>query len=121
MIVDERAEVPDLLAELEKVFADHHAAVLDVSGNRVRLGVSGRDARALMNRACALDLDPPHFATGHCAGTLVARTQAFIMQVDDAPSYEVLVRRSFAAYLYDWLVTAAKGLPPSTDAPQFPG
>ena len=116
MIVDERDEAPDLLAALEKAFAAHHAAVLDVSGNRVRFLLSGREARGLMNRACALDLDPPHFATGHCAGTLVARTQAFVMQVDDVPSYELLVRRSFAAYLADWLVTAARGLEPLTDA-----
>ena len=121
MIVDERDEAPDLLAELESAFAGYDAAVIDVSGNRARFRVSGSDARALMNRACALDLDPPHFAAGHCAGTLVARAQAFVMQIDDAPSYELLVRRSFAPYLADWLVTAAQGLRFSTDAQLFPG
>ena len=120
MIVDERPETPDLLFALEKAFAGQHAAVIDVSGNRVRFRISGSDARALMQRACALDLDPPHFAVGHCAGTLVARTQALVMQVDDAPSYELLVRRSFAAYLADWLVTAARGLEPLTDARRSP-
>ena len=121
MIVDERAEASDLLAALESAFAGHDAAVIDVSGNRVRFRVSGSDARALMNRACALDLDPPHFGAGHCAGTLVARVQAFVMQVDDAPSFELLVRRSFAAYIADWLVTAAQGLRFSADAQQSPG
>ena len=121
MIVDERAAAPDLLAALEGAFAGHHAAVIDVSGHRVRLRVSGSDARELMHRACALDLDPPHFATGHCAGALVARAQAFVMQVDDAPSYELLVRRSFSAYLSDWLVTAARGLRPLTVAQRSPG
>lgn len=121
MIVDARAEAPDLLAALENAFVGHDAAVIDVSGNRVRFQVSGADARALMNRACALDLDPPHFGAGHCAGTLVARAQAFVLQVDDAPSYELLVRRSFATYLADWLVTAAQGLRVSTDAQRSPG
>ena len=121
MIVDARADAPDLLAALESAFAGHDAAVIDVSGNRVRFRVSGSDARALMNRACALDLDPPHFGAGQCAGTLVARAQVIVLQVGDAPSYELLVRRSLAAYLNDWLLTAAKGLPPSTGAPQSPG
>lgn len=114
MIVDERPDAPDLLVALERAFAGHHAAVVDVSGNRVRFGISGAHARALMSRACALDLDPPHFAMGHCAGTLVARTQAFIMQTGEEPNYELLVRRSFAAYFRDWLVTARRALPPST-------
>ncbi len=121
MIVDERDAAPDLLAVLEEIFATHHVAVVDVSGNRVRLRVSGRGARELMNRACALDLEPPSFATGHCAATFVARTQALVMQVDDTPCYELLVRRSFASYLADWLVTAARGLEPLTGAQPFPG
>ena len=120
MIIDARADAPDLLAALESAFAGHDAAVIDVSGNRVRFRVSGADARALMNRACPLDLDPPHFGAGQCAGTLVARAQAFVLQVDDAPCYELLVRRSFAAYLADWLVTAAQGLRVSTDAQPSP-
>ena len=117
LIVDERPDASDLLAALERAFAGHHAAVVEVSGNRVRFRISGPDARALMNRACALDFDPPHFATGQCAGTIVARAQAFVMQTGDDPTYELLVRRSFAAYLAGWFVTARRALPSSSAAP----
>lgn len=119
MIVDERADGPNMLAAIEDAFAGEHAAVLDVSGNRVRLSICGPDAHALMARACALDLDAPNFATGHCAGTIVARAQAFVLQTSDAPAYELFVRRSFATYLTDWLITAARALPPSFAAPRF--
>lgn len=120
MIVDERPDDFDLLAALEQDFVGRHVAVVDVSGNRVRLSVAGPDARALMSRACALDLDAPHFATGHCAGTLVARAQAFVLQTQ-AERYELFVRRSFATYLADWLATAARALPSSPRAPPSPG
>lgn len=60
-----------------------------------------------MNRACALDFDPPRFTAGHCT----------VIQIDDTPTYELLVRRSFAAYLGDWFMTAGRGQPSATDAP----
>lgn len=115
MISDDRSDSGRMLSVLERAFAGHDAAVVDVSGNRVRLRISGPGALALMNRACSLDLDPPHFATGHCAGTMVARTQAFVLQVADTPLYEIFVRRSFATYLIAWLETAARGLAPPID------
>lgn len=117
LIVDERPDASELLGALEGAVAGHHTAVVEVSGNRVRFRISGRDARALMNRACALDFDPPEFAAGHCAGTIVARAQAFVMQTSDDPTYELLVRRSFAAYVADWFVTARRALPSSSAAP----
>ena len=120
MIVDERIQGANLLTAIEDALAGEHAAVVDVSGNRVRLSIAGPDARALMARACALDLDPPYFVKGHCAGTIVARAQAFVLQTHDAPAYELYVRRSFATYLTDWLITAARALPPSSAALRFP-
>lgn len=121
MIVDERPDASNLLIALEAAFKGHHAAIVEVSGNRVGFRISGPDARELMQRVSALDFDPPHFALGHCAGTTVARTQAFIMQTGDEPTYELLVRRSFAAYLADWLVTASLALPSLIAAPPSPG
>lgn len=106
LIIAQEIEPSDLLSSLEAAFTGHHAAVVDMSGNRVRLQLSGHDSRTMMARACALDFDPPYFDVGHCAGTLVTRAQAFVLQRDDAPTYEMLVRRSYAHYLCNWFMTA---------------
>ena len=95
-----------LRSSLEQAFAGHHAAIVDTSGNRVRLALSGDGARDMMARACALDFDPPHFVAGHCAGTMVARAQAYVLQRTPAPVYEIVVRRSLSLYLQDWFAAA---------------
>ena len=121
LIIAAATELSALLTRLEAQFAGHHAAVVDISGNRVRFQLSGSRARAMMARACALDLDPPHFRVGQCAGTVVARTQAFVLQRDDAPTYEILVRRSYARYLSDWFDTAGKGVSEDSGVQLFQG
>ena len=119
LVVDEAEKLPEMLAALEAAFTGHHAAVVDVSGNRVRLGLSGRRSRETMARACSLDLAPPRFGVGHCAGTIVARAQAFVLQRDDAPSYEILARRSFARYLTGWFASAGRGLGDDAAVPLY--
>jgi sarcosine oxidase subunit gamma len=111
LVIEEASDGRALLAELEQAFAGTHAAVVETSGNRVRLRVSGPGGRELMARACSLDLDPPHFVAGHGAGTMIARAQVFLMQRDDEPTYDILVRRSLADYLKAWLLTAAQAIP----------
>jgi sarcosine oxidase gamma subunit len=36
------------------------------------------------------------------------RAQITLIQVDDAPSYELIVRNSFAPYLWSWLADASQ-------------
>jgi len=37
----------------------------------------------------------------------LALANVILRQVDDVPSYDILVRPSFAKYLWDWLVDAS--------------
>ena len=83
---------------------------MDVSANRVGLEIAGPDARRLLAFGCALDLDHPAFGAGRCAQTMVARAGVILWQVDEVPTYRLLVRPSFAAYLEAWLEDAALGL-----------
>lgn len=79
-------------------------AVIDVSAQRTTFRLSGPAVRDVLARGCALDLHPRAF-TGCCAQTMVARTQAIL--VEEAGEFLVLVRSSFAAYLGEWLLDAA--------------
>ncbi len=83
-------------------------AVTDVSGNRAQFRLSGPGARAVLAAGCSLDLHPRAFAPGACAQTLLARAQILLLQRDGTPTYDIFPRRSFASYVWNWLVRAAE-------------
>ncbi len=98
----------DLRASLETRLRDAipagEGAVVDVSANRTGMLLSGPDARDVLAGCCAIDLHPRVFRAGSCAGTLLAKAQVLIAQVDDGPTYLILVRPSFAEYVKSWLL-----------------
>lgn len=112
LIVGEPGAGPALEGTLRDAIGDAPGAVIDVSANRTTLSVSGPRARELLAFGCSIDLDERHFKPGHCVQTLLARAHVIIAPVGPAvePSFRVLVRPSFAAYLAAWLTDAAVGL-----------
>ena len=97
-------------AVLHAAAGDAFLATVDVSANRVGLEIAGPGAERLLAFGCSLDLDHPAFGAGQCAQTMVARAGVVLWQVDELPTYRLLVRPSFAAYLQAWLEDAAVGL-----------
>jgi sarcosine oxidase subunit gamma len=81
-------------------------AVTDVSAQRTTLELGAPGAREVLAKGCSLDLHPRSFGPGRCAGTDVARANVVLHQVDDRPTYELLVAGSLAAYLAAWLADA---------------
>ncbi len=82
-------------------------SVVDVSANRTTIELAGPHARDILEKGMSIDLHPRAFGPGRCAQTLLARAQVILRQVDDEPTYHVLVRGSFAPYLAAWLADAA--------------
>jgi sarcosine oxidase, subunit gamma len=113
-LVTAEGDAPDLLPRLERAVARRRAAVTDLSASRAILEIAGSGARTLLAAGCGLDLHPRAFGPGHCAQTLLARVPVILDQLGpgdhDAPHYRVLVRRSYARWLVDWLIDAADGL-----------
>lgn len=109
-LVTADGDTPDLLPRLERAVAGRRAAVTDLSASRVGLDIGGSRARALFAAGCGLDLHPRVFGPGHCAQTLLARVPVILDQLDDTPRFRLLVRCSYARWLVDWLVDAARGL-----------
>ena len=83
------------------------AAVVDVSESRTVIAVTGPKARDLLAKSCTLDLHPRAFKVGACAQTGLARAAILLHLVDDRPTFEITLSRSFADYLWTWLT--AKG------------
>jgi sarcosine oxidase subunit gamma len=108
LIVGPDGQGEDLVRELRAALAGQHAAVTDVSEARTSILVQGPRARDLLQKGFPLDLHPREFQSGHCAQSHIAGANIILRQLDDAPSYEVLVLNSFAEHLWLWMESAAR-------------
>ena len=83
------------------------AAVEDQSHGRTTIRISGPNARAVLSRGCRVDLHPRAFGPGRAASTMIAHVGCLVHQVDDAPSYDLVVFSTFAQTFLEWLLHAA--------------
>ena len=105
LIVTVAEETAGLLAQLRDAL--QQASLTDVSGGQVALRISGPNARDVLEMGCTLDFHPSEFKVGDCAQTGLAKATVLIGLIDNEPTYEILVRRSFADYLARWLRRSA--------------
>lgn len=91
--------------KLETALAGQHAAITDVSSGLTRVSVGGPRMREVLAKGMTLDLHPRAFQSGHCAQTLCAKAGVTVWLEESA--LQLLVRRSFADYLWRWLEDAA--------------
>ncbi|WP_421783665.1 sarcosine oxidase subunit gamma [Kiloniella litopenaei] len=96
----------DLVQKLRDALDGLHVAVIDVSGNRTALDLTGAQARDVMKKSCRLDMDAQSFAPGQAVQTRVGKAPVLLQMLDDKPTYRMFVRPSFAEYLVDWLLDA---------------
>lgn len=101
-----RPEVATTIARFDMALAGAHFTAVDTSSGRLGLELSGREARAVMEKSCHVDLHPRRFGPGHVAQSAVARVPAIVLQRDERPTYWVFVRPSYAQYLARWLIDA---------------
>jgi len=86
------------------------AKLTDISGGQTIIRITGEKTLDLLARGCTFDLHPRVFMQGQCAQSTIAKSPALIHKVpgDDAHVVDVIVRRSFADYLWRWLEDAAQ-------------
>jgi len=102
LAVTAAAQACELVRSLEAALTGKPFAVNDLSGGYVVLRLAGRKAREVLARGCTLDLHPDVFRAGSAAQTGLAKASVLIGLLDDAPEFEIVVRRSFADYLCRW-------------------
>jgi len=78
-----------------------------VSDRHAALTASGPRAGALLATGCPLDLDDAAFPEGMCTRTLLGKAEIVLWRHRPA-SFRIEVRRSFAAYAWDFLQEAAR-------------
>lgn len=109
LAVAERNDGRDLERELRPLLAGL-AAVTDQSDARAVVRVAGPKAREVLATGVPIDLHPRSFAPGSVAITHASHIGVILWQLDNAPTYELAVFRSFAHSLADWLEAAAGAL-----------
>ncbi len=95
-----------LMTALIQATADRHVAVTDLTGGYTTIQLSGPRVRDLLAKGSTLDLHPRSFGAGQCAQTNVGKTGVLLIPAVndvDVQSFQLVVRRSFADYLFHWI------------------
>lgn len=103
LIVGASGTEGEMERRLRDALGKGYGAVVDVSANRTCLEFDGAGARDVLAAVISLDLHPRQFSSGRCAQTLLAKAPVILWQTDDAPTYRIFARPSFARYVTDWL------------------
>ncbi|MEU9450915.1 sarcosine oxidase subunit gamma family protein [Streptomyces sp. NPDC048277] len=105
-LVLSQADGTAVAAELRQALGEDPGSVVDVSANRTTLELGGPAARQVLEKGCPLDLHPRSFGPGQAVSTTVGPVAVLLWQVDEAPTYRLLPRSSFADHLARWLIDA---------------
>ena len=80
------------------------ASVANQSDGRNIIRIGGPKAREILAKGVPIDLDARAFRTGDTALTLAGHINVHFWQVDDGPTYDFAVFRSFAASFFEWIL-----------------
>lgn len=106
MAIAERNDGRDLEVELKKLVGGI-GSVVDHSDGRVVIRVSGPRARDVLAKGVPIDLHPRAFKTNDVAITHASHIGVILWQIDDRPTYEMAVFRSYADSFGHWLTDSA--------------
>lgn len=84
-----------------------HYALMNVSGGQTVLEITGTGVRELLMKCTPYDVHPRNFPIGKGVSSVFAKSSAVIRCVAEE-RWELVIRRSFADYLYRWILDAAE-------------
>ncbi len=102
-------ETASLSAAIAAALGPVPHALVDISHRQVGFAVAGRQAAALLNAGCPLDLDPSAFPVGTCTRTVLAKCDVALWR-RGPDVFRLEVNRSFADYLAGYLRMAERGI-----------
>lgn len=83
-----------------------HAAIVNVSGGQTLLQLAGEHAEEILMKSTRYDVHESNLTVGKVVTTTFAQTQVVLRRLN-ANSFELVVRRSFADYVFAWIRDAA--------------
>jgi sarcosine oxidase subunit gamma len=82
-------------------------SAVDISHRNVAIRVSGQKAALALNSGCPLDLRQENFPAGRATRTVLAKAEIVLIRTG-SDTFHVECWRSFADYVWQYLVDAAK-------------
>lgn len=104
------ADADLLQGRIHEALAGLPHALVDVSHRNVGIDVSGRQAAAVLNAGCPLDLSEAAFPPGSATRTLLGKAEIVLIRATAAPLYRVECWRSFSTYVHGFLNEAVFGV-----------
>jgi sarcosine oxidase subunit gamma len=95
-------------AALRQALRDAALRITDVSGGQTTLHLHGRHVRDVLAKGCPIDFHPRVFGIGPMRAEPSRQGADADRQIEEQPYFELIVRRSFADYLWTWLEGAAE-------------
>jgi sarcosine oxidase subunit gamma len=86
------------------------ASISDQTAGYTVLRMSGSGAQELLQRGAFIDLDPTAFGPGAAASTVIGHIGVILWKVDDAPTFDIALFRSFTRSFRDWIAANSAGL-----------
>lgn len=99
----------ELLDNLATQLGDE-AALTPQGHGRVALRLWGHGVRDLLASGTTVDVHPSQFSAGWCRPTQLAHMGVVLHCVDDTPTVDVYVPRSYAVSFWEWLLEIGAGL-----------
>jgi sarcosine oxidase, subunit gamma len=97
-----------LAAAIAATLGDIPHARIDIGHRHTALHLEGPKAADMLNAGCPLDLAAKTFPTGAATRTLLGKAEIILWRWSDAPAYEIECGRSFAPYVWEFLVEAGR-------------
>ncbi|TFZ57714.1 sarcosine oxidase subunit gamma [Methylorubrum sp. Q1] len=104
------ADADLLQGRIHEALAGLSHSLVDVSHRNVGIDVSGRQAAAVLNAGCPLDLSETGFPPGSATRTLLGKAEIVLLRPTNAPLYRVECWRSFSIYVHGFLNEAVFGV-----------
>ncbi|MDE0308466.1 MAG: hypothetical protein OXI60_01355 [Acidiferrobacterales bacterium] len=93
----------------EFVSDNEFSTCVDISASQTIIRAVGPKTIELLGRGVTYDLHPSNFSPGCCVQTMLARTAVTLLaQTAEDLTIDIVVRRSFADYLWRWLNDAGQ-------------
>jgi sarcosine oxidase subunit gamma len=87
---------------------DGHFSVVNISGGQTIIELGGPAAREVLMKSTPYDVHPRNFPVGKAVGTVFAKAGPVMLRRSSEELWELIVRRSFADYVFRWLLDAGE-------------
>lgn len=109
MIITKEDQELELEKNLRIALEGEHFAVINVTGGFTTVKIDGKSSRELISKGTSFDIHPQSFKSGQSAQTHFAHA-VILLELIEKNEFNLVIRRSFAEYLWDYLKDASKSI-----------